>query len=68
MDPLGSLATWITVHGVCGLFLIALAERFVLVIPSYVLLMAVGAAAQDAWMLAGVFLATTLGGALGCAA
>ncbi|MFC4732239.1 DedA family protein [Salipiger abyssi] len=59
---------WISAYGLFGLFAIGLAERFVPVMPSYGVLMAVGiGAASESWSLPAAFLATVAGSVLGCA-
>ncbi|MCD2184995.1 DedA family protein [Rhizobium sp. GN54] len=68
-DPVGAMMAWIGAYGLIGLFAFALAERFVPVIPSHGLLLAVGIGAADgAWSLPAAFLSTALGGMIGCAA
>jgi membrane protein DedA with SNARE-associated domain len=67
-DPVGAVTAWIGAYGLVGLFAIALAERFVPVIPSYGLLLAVGIGAADGtWSLLAAFLSTAAGGMIGCA-
>lgn len=67
-DPVGTLIAWIGDYGLPGLFVVALAERFVPVMPSYGLLLAVGIAAADgAWSLPNAFFAITTGSIFGCA-
>lgn len=67
-DPVGTVMAWISAFGILGLFAVAVTERFVPVIPSYGLLLAVGIAAADGvWSPPGAFLATTTGSMLGCA-
>lgn len=69
MDPVASLIGWIAVYGAWGLVAVGLAERFVPLLPSYALLLAVGAAAAEGvWLPSEAMLATTLGSVLGCAA
>lgn len=69
MDPIGGLIGWIAAYGAFGLFAIGLVERFVPMVPSHALLLAVGVtAADDAGALPIAFLATTLGSTLGCMA
>jgi membrane protein DedA with SNARE-associated domain len=69
MDPVASLVGWIAVYGAWGLVAVGLAERFVPLLPSYALLLAVGAAAAEGvWLPSEAILATTLGSVLGCAA
>ncbi|TDX70207.1 membrane protein DedA with SNARE-associated domain [Neorhizobium sp. R1-B] len=68
-DPVAAIMAWIGAYGLVGLFAIALAERFVPVIPSYGLLLAIGiGAADEAWPLLAGFLATVAGSMFGCAA
>lgn len=60
---------WIGVYGLVGLFAVALAERFMPVIPSYGLLLSVGIGAADGdWSLSAAFLSTVAGSMFGCAA
>lgn len=67
-DPVGTVMAWISTYGLIGLFAVALSERFVPMIPSYGLLLAVGIGAADgAWPLSAAFLATTTGSMFGCA-
>jgi membrane protein DedA with SNARE-associated domain len=67
-DPVGTVMAWLGAYGLLGLFAVALAERFVPVMPSYGLLLAVGiAAAEGAWSLPNAFFATTTGSIFGCA-
>lgn len=66
-DPVSSIMAWISTYGLLGLFAVALAERFLPVIPSYGLLLAIGIAAFDgSWALLSAFLATVTGSTLGC--
>jgi membrane protein DedA with SNARE-associated domain len=66
MDPLGNLINWIAVYGILGLLLIGLAERFLPALPSYGVLVAIGAAANEsAWSLQSAVIATTVGGSVG---
>ncbi|GGF84576.1 hypothetical protein GCM10007301_50710 [Azorhizobium oxalatiphilum] len=68
-DPVGAVMAWIGAYGLVGLFAVALAERFVPVIPSYGLLLAVGIGAADGdWPLPAAFLSTAAGSMFGCAA
>lgn len=68
-DPVGAIMTWIGAYGLVGLFAVALAERFVPIIPSYGLLLTVGISAADgAWPLPAAFLSTVAGSMFGCAA
>ncbi|WP_428029958.1 DedA family protein [Ancylobacter sp.] len=67
-DPVGTTMAWISAFGIAGLFAVAVTERFVPVMPSYGLLLAIGIAAGDGvWSLWGAFLATSAGSLLGCA-
>ncbi|ORE97515.1 LPXTG cell wall anchor domain-containing protein [Aurantimonas sp. 22II-16-19i] len=69
MDPIGGLVGWIAVYGAGGLFAVALAERFVPMVPSHALLLAVGVSvADDVRLLTSAVVATTFGSALGCMA
>lgn len=69
LDPVGTVMAWISAYGLIGLFVVALSERFVPVMPSYGFLLAVGIAAADgAWSLPAAFLATAAGSLFGCAA
>jgi len=66
-DPVSSIMAWIRTYGLLGLFAVALAERFLPIIPSYGLLLAVGIAAFDgSWSLSSAFLTTVTGSTLGC--
>lgn len=68
-DPVGAVMAWISGYGLVGLFAVALAERFVPVIPSYGLLLAIGISAADgAWSPPAAILATGAGSVFGCAA
>lgn len=60
---------WIGVYGLVGLLAVALAERFMPVLPSYGLLLSVGIGAVDGdWSLSAAFLSTVAGSMFGCAA
>ncbi|MDR6659363.1 membrane protein DedA with SNARE-associated domain [Tardiphaga robiniae] len=66
MDPLGNLIDCIAVYGLYGLFAIGLAERFVPVLPSYGVLVAVGIAVSDSsWSVAVAIAMTTTGSFVG---
>ncbi|TCK28152.1 membrane protein DedA with SNARE-associated domain [Ancylobacter aquaticus] len=68
-DPVSTVMVWISTFGLLGLFTVALTERFVPVMPSYGLLLAVGiAAAEGTWSLPGALLASGAGSLVGCAA
>ncbi|MBR0641919.1 DedA family protein [Plastoroseomonas hellenica] len=67
MDPLGVLMTCIAAYGIAGLFALGLAERFVPILPSYGVLVAIGIAAADgAWPVASAVAATMGGSVAGC--
>jgi len=67
LDPVSTIMAWISSYGLIGLFAVALSERFVPVMPSYGLFLAVGIAAADgAWSLPGAMAATTMGSIVGC--
>lgn len=67
-DPVGAVMVWIGAYGLIGLFAVALAERFVPVMPSYGLLLAVGIGVADGtWSLPAAFFAMTTGSVFGCA-
>ena len=69
MDPLGSLIDWIATYGMFGLFAIGLAERFIPVLPSYGVLVAIGIAAVDgAWSIPVAIIVTTTGSFCGALA
>ncbi|CDX57983.1 putative membrane-associated protein [Mesorhizobium plurifarium] len=66
MDPLGALIVWCAEYGLLGLFVVALLERLVPVIPSYGLLVAVGiGSASGAWFMPLALLTTILGSLAG---
>lgn len=67
MDPLGVLMTCVATYGVVGLFALGLAERFVPILPSYGVLVAIGiAAAEGAWPVTSAVAATMGGSVAGC--
>jgi membrane protein DedA with SNARE-associated domain len=67
MDPLGVLMTCIAAYGIFGLFALGLAERFVPILPSYGVLVAIGiAAAEGTWSVASAVAATMGGSVVGC--
>lgn len=67
MDPLGVLMTCIAAYGIVGLFALGLAERFVPILPSYGVLVAIGiAAAEGAWPVTSAVAATVGGSVAGC--
>lgn len=66
VDPVSTIIAWISAYGFVALFAIAFLERFVPVIPSYGLLLAVGfSASQGTWSLPVAFLVTVIGNTLG---
>jgi membrane protein DedA with SNARE-associated domain len=68
-DPIDAVMVWISAHGLIGLFAIALAERFIPILPSYAFLLTVGiAASEGAWSLSTALLVTTIGSVAGCSA
>lgn len=68
LDPVGAVMTWISAYGLIALVAVAFAERFVPVMPSYGLLLAVGiGAAEGVWSLPAALLATITGSTGGCA-
>lgn len=65
-DPISIITAWLSAYGLIALFAITFIERFVPVIPSYGLLLAVGiAAAEGTWPLTVAFLVTVTGNTLG---
>ncbi len=67
MDPLGTLINWVAVYGVLGLLTIGAAERFVPILPSYGVLVAIGIASDnDAWSIQTAIAATVAGSFVGC--
>jgi membrane protein DedA with SNARE-associated domain len=66
MDPLGDLVHWIALYGIFGLIAIGFAERFVPIVPSHGMLVAIGIAAYDgAWSVPLALIGTTSGSFLG---
>ncbi len=52
MDPLSSLIEWISLYGLIGLLALGVFERFVPIVPSYGVLVAIGIAADErVWSL-----------------
>lgn len=69
MDPLGHLIAWCAEYGLLGLFLVALLERLVPVVPPYGLLVAIGiGSASGVWHVPRALLATIAGSVVGGAA
>lgn len=67
MDPLATFIDWIATYGIFGLFALGALERFVPVLPSYGVLVAVGiAAAQGDWPAGTAFVCTVMGSLVGC--
>lgn len=65
-DPLGDLLLFAAPLGIAGIFLMALLERIVPLLPSYGLFAAIGIAAADgSWGLPAAMIASVLGSALG---
>lgn len=68
LDPVGAAMIWISAYGLSGLFLIAFSERFLPIMPSYGMLVAIGiGAAEGGGALLSVFAATTAGSLAACA-
>lgn len=66
MDPLSSLIQWISLYGAFGLLALSLFERFVPILPSYGVLVAIGiAASQSVWSLPTAVIASVSGSLLG---
>jgi membrane protein DedA with SNARE-associated domain len=67
MDPLSALVSSVAAWGYAGLFGVALLERFVPILPSYGMLVAIGiAAAAGVWSFPAAFAMSTGGGLAGC--
>lgn len=68
-DPIDTVMARISAFGVMGLFAVALMERFVPIMPSHGVLLAIGiGVAEGAWSLPAAFIATVTGGVLGSTA
>ncbi|MGI2036292.1 DedA family protein [Rhizobium panacihumi] len=66
MDPLGSIIEWMAVYGAVGLLAVGIAERFIPVMPSYGVLVAIGvAAAGGTWSVPIAIAMTTFGSFMG---
>jgi membrane protein DedA with SNARE-associated domain len=69
MDPLSSLIEWIAIYGVFGLLALGIFERFVPILPSYGVLVAIGIAADEgAWSLPTAIGGSVFGSMVGCLA
>lgn len=69
MDPLSSLIDWIAEYGVFGLLALGIFERFVPILPSYGVLVAIGIAADEgAWSLPTAVGGSVFGSMVGCLA
>ncbi|MDO8908500.1 MAG: VTT domain-containing protein [Pseudohongiella sp.] len=69
MDPLGTLIDWIAEYGIFGLLALGLAERFIPVLPSYGVLVAIGIATGNGdWTVLEAISGTVLGSVVGCIA
>lgn len=67
MDPLSSLIEWIAIYGIFGLLALGIFERFVPVLPSYGVLVALGIAADEgAWSFPVALGGSVFGSMLGC--
>lgn len=69
MDPVADIIAWLMPFGVLGLFAAGSVERLIPVLPSYLLLVAIGVgASREAWGFVPALAAVTAGSILGCAA
>jgi len=69
MDPLSSLIEWISLYGAFGLLALSIFERFVPILPSYGVLVAIGiAASQGVWPVSTAVIASVSGSVLGALA
>ncbi|NKN37306.1 membrane-associated protein [Agrobacterium sp. a22-2] len=69
LDPVAEIIVWVSGFGLLGLFVAALSERLIPILPSHGLYLAIGVgAAEGAWSLAGAWLVTSVGSAVGLAA
>lgn len=67
MDPLGSIIQWIAEYGIFGLLALGAAERFVPLLPSYGVLVAIGIAAGNGeWSVLAAISGTVTGSVTGC--
>lgn len=56
LDPVGAGMAWVAAYSLAGLFSVALTERFLPIMPSYGVLLAVGITAEDGgWSLSSAF-------------
>jgi membrane protein DedA with SNARE-associated domain len=66
-DPLSALVSSVAAWGYLGLFVVALLERLVPILPSYGMLIAIGiSAAAGVWSFPAAFVLSTVGGLAGC--
>lgn len=67
MDPLGNIIEWIAAYGIFGLLALGAAERFVPLLPSYGVLVAIGIAAGNGeWSVLAAISGTVTGSVTGC--
>lgn len=67
MDPLGAFIDWIARYGILGLVCLGALERFVPILPSYAVLVAIGiAAANGEWTVLAAFTGAVCGSLIGC--
>ena len=67
MDPLGNIIQWIAEYGFLGLLALGASERFVPVLPSYGVLVAIGIAAGNGeWSVLAAIWGTVIGSVTGC--
>ncbi|BDC48311.1 hypothetical protein F183_A06270 [Bryobacterales bacterium F-183] len=67
MDPLGVFIDWVAKYGMAGLICLGVLERFVPILPSYALLVAIGiAAANGDWTMTSAFTGAVVGSLIGC--
>ncbi|TFH74879.1 membrane-associated protein [Gammaproteobacteria bacterium LSUCC0112] len=67
MDPLGKIIQWIAEYGIFGLLALGLAERFIPLLPSYGVLVAIGIAAGNGeWSVLAAIVGTVTGSVSGC--
>lgn len=67
MDPLGNIIQWIAEYGIFGLLALGAAERFIPLLPSYGVLVAIGiAAGHGEWSVLAAISGTVTGSVTGC--